>query len=158
MCWTPCGCSTGCCGMSNPTIERESRREMKHRTWILWGVALFITVGTAVYQRVTGPTYPLRGEVMLGNERVGYVLKRSEEQKNAVVEIPVGDSLSSGKIEWRRHLAGDPWSAAPMVNSEVNGHRLMRGELPAQPPAGKLDYQIILEKKGAIARIPAGDP
>ena len=139
---------------------------MKHQTWILWGVAVFITVGTAVFQRITGPTYPMSGEVLLGEERVGYVLKRSEEQKNAVISIPVSDAAVTGRVEWRRHLTDDPWSSAPMVNADVNtgvntgvnGKRILTGELPVQPPAGKLDYRVVVEKAGATAQIPAGEP
>ena len=40
------------------------------RSVLLWIIAFILTVLTAAYQRMTGPTYPLSGEVNLSNEHI----------------------------------------------------------------------------------------
>ena len=39
---------------------------------LLWLIAFLLTVLTAVYQRVTGPTYPVSGEVMIDGSQIEY--------------------------------------------------------------------------------------
>ena len=40
---------------------------MKKSIW-LWLIAFLLTIITAVYQRVTGPTYPVSGEATIDGE------------------------------------------------------------------------------------------
>ena len=49
---------------------------MKNRRW-LWVTAVVITLASAVYQRMSGPTYPVRGSVTLGGESVSLRLTRT---------------------------------------------------------------------------------
>jgi hypothetical protein len=127
---------------------------MKSRSLILWIVAVLLTAGGAVYQRMTGPTYPLRGEALVGETRVPYRLDRSEEQRNALVRIPAVAADLSGWIEWKRHKTADPWVRVPMERSG----EFLTAEIPVQPPAGKLDYRVVLERGGAQGVIPADGP
>jgi hypothetical protein len=90
----------------------------------------------------------------VGETRVPYKLDRSEEQKNALVRIPAVEGNLSGWIEWRRHKTGDPWERVPMGQSEG----FLTGEIPMQPPAGKLEYRVVLERGGAQGVIPADGP
>ena len=36
------------------------------RTFLFWTIAVIITIAAAMYQRMTGPTYPLRATVTVG--------------------------------------------------------------------------------------------
>ena len=44
---------------------------------ILWIVAIIFTLGIAVYQRATGPTYPAKGAIEYKNNKINYKLLRS---------------------------------------------------------------------------------
>ena len=51
---------------------------MKKSTNILiWGLALLITLSSAIYQRYTGPTKPKRVAIEVGNETFRFNLRRS---------------------------------------------------------------------------------
>ncbi len=121
---------------------------------ILWVVALLLTVASAVFQRVTGPTYPLHGSVTLDGKEIPYKLDRSEGQRNATVRIPTGTPSIRGWIAWKRNRSDDPWVAAPMTYQDD----FLQGELPMQPPAGKLLYRVLLESGKEQKIIPDGAP
>src|SRR5512135_932602 len=93
---------------------------------ILWVVALLLTIASAVFQRVTGPTYPLRGSVTLEGKEISYKLDRSEEQRNAIVRIPTGNPSIRGWVAWKRYRSDDPWVASPMIYQD----NFLLGELP----------------------------
>ena len=44
----------------------------RSRVVLLWLAAIAITVGSAAWQRRTGPSYPMRGSAMLGGETIAY--------------------------------------------------------------------------------------
>jgi hypothetical protein len=127
---------------------------MAKQTTILWAAATLLTIVCAVFQRVTGPTYPLHGTVTLGGMQIPYKFDRSEEQRDAVVKIPVGDSAVRGWVAWKRLNSDDPWTAFPM--RVVDG--VLQAELPKQPPAGKLLYRVLLEGGGEQKVVPEGEP
>ncbi len=122
-------------------------------TWIrslFWVIALLVTASSAVYQRVTGPTYPLRGEVFVGGQAVSYELPRSADTAaDATVRIDVPPGVS-GKIVWRRYRTDDPYTEAGMVRDEKG----LMAHLPAQPMAGKLQYHMVLEDGGEKVMVP----
>lgn len=127
---------------------------MTRQTVILWVVAFLVTAGSAVYQRLTGPTYPIRGAAIVAGKEVVYKLQRSEEQRSAEVRIATGDSTVRGWIEWKRYNTGDPWTKSEMTYKD----RFLVGELPTQPPAGKLFYRISLQAGDQLAVIPPAEP
>ncbi len=120
---------------------------MPMRRTLLWIVAIIITVFLAIYQRVTGPTYPVKGEAY----GVRYKLLRSHNTgEDACIRLK---SSYDGWIEYKRHKTNDPWTKIPM---EREGDYI-RGCLPSQPPAGKLDYIVFLRidgKKVALKKEP----
>jgi hypothetical protein len=125
------------------------------RTVLLWGLAFIITLASAVYQRFTGPTYPVSGRVSLAGKELKYRLARSHGGKsNQPVEIKTGDPQITGDILWRRFRTDDPWTRVPMQFSDG----VLKGELPWQPPAGKLEYQVELSAPGGAAPLPASGP
>ncbi|MGQ9801725.1 MAG: hypothetical protein ACUVRL_08695 [Candidatus Saccharicenans sp.] len=111
---------------------------------LLWVLAIIITLGSAVYQRLTGPTYPLRGQAAFLGQEIKYRLPRSAESTGScqvIVNLP--PELSGriqGFLQFKRHKTENPWNILAMKQEE---NRLV-GYLPKQPPAGKLEYYIHL--------------
>ena len=119
---------------------------------LLWALAVVLTLLSAVYQRMTGPTYPVRGHVVIGGHEVDYRLARSHETTaDQVVRIDVPDAAVSGEMHWRRFPSSEPYQVAQLVRS---GDAL-EGVLPRQPPGGKLQYQTRLARAPEIVLVPA---
>ena len=108
---------------------------------ILWVVAVIFTVGIAVYQRTTGPTYPASGTIEFKGHQIDYKLLRSAESEGPAIiqlsEMPVDISAA---LEYRRFKTND---ALKNVDFARQGQDLV-AELPPEPPAGKLAYTIYL--------------
>lgn len=108
---------------------------------IFWLVAFLITGFTAVFQTMTGPTYPVRGKVEIAESRIAYELERSHDSNSDYeVRIKVQNKDIEGYLTWRKHKTADPWVKIPLKRKDD----LLVGSLPAQPPAGKLEYRALL--------------
>lgn len=108
---------------------------------LLWIVAFIITLSSAIYQRMTGPTYPVRGETVVNDQKISYKLLRSEVvTKDAAIKLNVPDTTITGYITFRRYRSFDSWSIVPL---QRQGEMLV-GFLPKQPAAGKIVYLIYL--------------
>ena len=102
---------------------------------------------------MTGPTWPARGSVNVGGESVRYRLLRSfAGAGDAPVSIQVPSRDVKGSVEFRRHATQDAWTRLEMAR---DGESLV-ARLPHQPPAGKLDYQVALEKGPGVVLL--GEP
>ena len=79
-----------------------------------WILAVVLTLGAAVFQRMTGPTHPLRGKITLGNEVVRFELPRSAETgANRGISLGIRNTSVTGTlfyktVQVRRLLDGDP--------------------------------------------------
>jgi len=123
---------------------------MKKSFW-LWLIAFVLTVITAAYQRITGPTYPVSGEVYLEDKLVEYKLDRTHGgEGDHPVEIKINDEAICGELYWKRYKTDDDWTSVEMLKQ--NGKLL--ASLPHQPPAGKLLYKIILQKNDVVITVP----
>jgi hypothetical protein len=110
----------------------------------LWIIAFVLTVLTAAYQRMTGPTYPLSGETTLNGKTIKYALDRSHGGDNDhQIKIKTDDENINGILEWKRYKTNDEWHSVKMKYESG----FLTGLLPHQPPAGKLMYRITLQKK-----------
>ncbi len=108
----------------------------------LWFVAFAITLVLAIYQRLTGPTHPLRGKIKLADEEISYRLKRSATcGKGAEISLKAPDGVT-GVLHYRRHLSNDLWLTKPMSREKEK----LLALLPEQPPAGKMQYKVFLLK------------
>jgi len=117
---------------------------MKHRR-LLWAVAIVVTLASAVYQRMSGPTYPARGHVTLGGQEHTLRLTRTHPGAgDQPVVVAIADAAVTGEIAWRRYPTSDPWQIIPLQRSGDS----LTAALPHQPVAGKLEYQVRL-KRGA---------
>lgn len=122
------------------------------RSILLWALALVITLASAYYQRKTGPTYPLDGMITVQNTEVHYSLTRSHggdgDQQVDLVD-PAG--AVTGEIVYKRYKTSDEWTRLPLFRAGDT----LRGMLPHQPPAGKLEYFIELDDQKGAVRVPA---
>jgi hypothetical protein len=124
---------------------------MMLRNVLFWILALAITLTAAVYQRLTGPTYPARGEVSIGGISYNYRLLRSHGgQTDAPIEIRILDPEVRGALVWKRLKTLDEWTESAMQRDG----ELLRATLPNQPPAGKLEYYIRLTRHDDMITVP----
>jgi hypothetical protein len=106
----------------------------------LWVMAAVITIASALYQRMTGPTYPLRIRDQVGGIQLSARLQRTEAGPgNHLVNVEAPAPVQ-GVVEWKRFKTADPFTAVPMQREGA----LLQAELPHQPPAGKLEYRVRL--------------
>jgi hypothetical protein len=118
---------------------------------LLWLIAVILTVFTAVYQRMTGPTYPISGEAVMGSEVIAYKLDRTHGgEGDLLIEIIVSDEKICGELIWKRYKTNDDWTKVEMVRQ--NGKLI--AYLPHQPPAGKLVYHVILQNDDEVVVLP----
>ena len=107
----------------------------KWRGAVWWAVAVALTLASARWQRMTGPTYPVSGEVALGGRTIAIELTRSHGgDGDQPVRILAPDPEVRGDIAWRRYPTAEPLADLPMTR---NGDWL-EAALPHQPPAGKI--------------------
>jgi len=119
---------------------------------LLWLIAFILTVLTAVYQRMTGPTYPISGEAVIGSEVIKYKLDRTHGgEGDHPIEVIIKDEDISGQLVWKRYKTNDEWTSNAMVRIDEK----LIAYLPPQPPAGKLIYHIILQKNENAVTLPA---
>ncbi|PKP03862.1 MAG: hypothetical protein CVU14_01215 [Bacteroidetes bacterium HGW-Bacteroidetes-9] len=114
---------------------------MKMKNFYFWIITIVITLSSVVYQRMTGPTYPLKGKVTLGSEQIKYKLLRTYGgSDNAEISIDEPTGKVSGTFSYRRYKSNDEWTEVPMLHQ---GGKLL-AYIPHQPPAGKVMYDITL--------------
>ncbi len=112
------------------------------QSMFIWIFSFIFTIGIAVYQRMTGPTYPYRGKTEIAGERIKYRLIRSwDKAGDAEVKVKAPADLE-GIIKFKRFKTQDEWETQLMAREED----YLVGILPHQPPAGKIEYQVILQK------------
>lgn len=122
--------------------------------FFIWFLALVITIATAYYQRISGPTYPKKVEAALSDgQHLKCKLPRTHEStSDCEVRIHVPSDLLGGNILYRRYPTNEAWDTIQM--KKVGND--MVGMLPAQPPAGKLQYYVELYSKSETVRLDAG--
>ena len=111
---------------------------------LFWLLSFFITLAFAVFQRATGPTYPLKDTVSLdeGNT-ASYRLPRSctIAGQDCLIKI-ISPEQITGFVSWRRYPAWEPWTETAMFYRDG----LLSAMLPDQPPAGKLEYRVFIKR------------
>ncbi len=117
----------------------------KVKTILIWFFAIVFTLVSAVYQKMTGPTYPVRGHAEIGGQKIGFKLIRSYDlSDDAKVTVIIPDTSVKGELRLRRFKSMDNWQTTVMTR---HGDTLI-GALPHQAPAGKVMYDVTLIKAG----------
>jgi hypothetical protein len=120
-----------------------------------WLLAFIITAASAVYQRVTGPTHPLRGKAALSTGEISFRLLRSAEiTADCEIGVEVANPEVSGRLLYKRFNTGDPWNETTMLRRDG---RLV-GTLPKQPMAGKLAYKVVLADRESEVSLSGDEP
>jgi hypothetical protein len=133
------------------------------KKFILWLLAIVITISAAIYQRHTGPTYPKKAEVELNSRVYQLRLVRSLSlDEKPEVRLDITDTSVRAKIYYKRFMSGDEYQSADFhyevqpVHSfilnkifKVYEEKGLFANVPRQPPAGKIQYYIELtDSKG----------
>lgn len=108
---------------------------------LFWILSFFLTVSLAYYQRLTGPTYPLKGVFSSKEIKAEYFFPRS-----CVIGEKCLIKIKAGKAEevfliWRRYKSHDDWRFERFSSKE--GYFF--SEIKTQPPAGKVEYKVRLK-------------
>jgi len=120
------------------------------KSLLFWLITIVITLASVIYQRKTGPTYPLKGEVVVGTETIEYKLLRSyggADDAEISIDEPTGNI--EGTFTYKRFKSNDEWTSVPMNHQ---GGKLV-AYIPHQPPAGKVMYTITLTDGSATVQI-----
>jgi len=121
------------------------------KIFLLWTLALLITLASAYYQRVTGPSYPTDGKTSIDGANVEYTLPRSHSgNTDEIIKISVDDPSVKGILEWKRYKTSDEWTRVDM--NYKNGE--LSAVLPVQPPSGKLQYRMTIIKDNNLITVP----
>ncbi|MCG8457637.1 MAG: hypothetical protein MI919_15285 [Holophagales bacterium] len=141
-------------GSTEDSPDERAARLPLWKVILLWLGAVLIMFSAVIYQRRTGPTYPMRGQVEVAGETSKYRLIRSEETiRDARVALPVPEGVV-GTMVYKRFKTGDAWTQVPMEREVEEGESELAAYLPAQPAAGKLEYYLRLEAGGEQVLVP----
>lgn len=126
-----------------------------NRSVLFWILAVFITIASLIYQRVTGPTYPVSGEAQLKGKTIAYRFDRTHPgETNAPVQVMTDDQSITGVLFWKRYKTDDRWAQVPMSFADGT----LKAEMPHQPVAGKLMYRVELQQGQQSVSLPGADP
>ena len=110
---------------------------------ICWTIAILITLAAIFYQKVTGPTYAKKTGININGASYRFNLPRSHGGDNpCIIDLQVSDTAVTARLEYRKFPTNDAWEQKVL---DRQGNDLITS-LPHQPPAGKLEYRITLEK------------
>ncbi len=122
------------------------------KNFLLWTLALIITLTAAVYQRATGPTHAARGKVTIGNAEYKYRLIRTHGgELDAPIHIQIPDHNVEGELIFKRYKVDEEWTTLKMQREGD----ILKAFLPHQPPAGKLEYYLRLRHEDEMLTVPA---
>lgn len=113
-------------------------------TKLYWLLAFIITIAAAYYQRKTGPTYAKEINITLDGKNYEIELPRSHGGDDACpIKLEIADNYVQGELSYRKYPTNDSWQTI-LLNREGE---LLTGNLPHQPPAGKLEYFLKLSTR-----------
>ena len=115
-----------------------------NNTKLYWLLAIIITIAAAYYQRKTGPSYTKEINITLDGKNYEIELPRTHGGDEACpVKLEIADNNVQGELIYRKYPTEDNWQTI-LLNREGE---LITGNLPNQPPAGKLEYFLKLSTR-----------
>ena len=110
---------------------------------ILWVLAILITLAAAVYQRMTGPTYPKKLILTLNDTLHEVKLVRSLSlNEKPEVRLNINDTTVRAKLFFKRFKADEEYQVENFSYRADSKHKDFYAAVPQQPAAGKLQYYI----------------
>lgn len=138
----------------------------------LWIVAFVLAASAMIYQRATGPTYPLKRTITLDGEVHKYEFLRSHETTAGApvtLTLPPEAPPLEATLHWRRFPKKEDYRAVSMKETRVrtttkdeDGKPTVsqstnyEAVLPPQPAAGKVEYYVTVASPVGEQRLPAG--
>ena len=117
-------------------------------TVFLWVLAFLLTAAFFVYQRMTGPTHSVMSRESIKGKMISYRLLRSyTEFEKMPVEIKVHEKNVKAWLNYKRYKTKDKWTEVEMTRDEEK-KEILKGEIPGQPAAGKVEYTIRVQVDG----------
>lgn len=124
------------------------------KSTLYWVLAVIITLSAAYYQRKTGPTYPKQLDITVNGKEYSCKLTRSIELSDRhYVKLAIKDTSIQASLFYKRFQVDEPYEAVDFeyeehpVNSfimnkifKISEEKAFFADVPAQPPAGKLEY------------------
>ncbi|MEG0519017.1 MAG: hypothetical protein RR555_09150 [Bacteroidales bacterium] len=125
---------------------------------LFWTLAVMITLGASVYQRMTGPTHPQYLKTNINGVDYSFKFIRSGGETDcpillkgfggfdkgiAVTDKSTGQSEATATIYWRKYPSEDAFSKIEMQPAAEG----LSASLPVQPAAGKLEYYVAIGTK-----------
>jgi len=96
-----------------------------------------------IYQRATGPTHPRKSEVIIEGAHYEFELIRSHGGTgDCPLRFSIPDTAVSGKVSYRKYPTSETWTTLELIRENEK----LKGSLPNQPPAGKLEYTVTFQK------------
>lgn len=119
-----------------------------------WLLAILITLSAVIYQRKTGPTYPLRMEVSVNNQDYDLGLIRSISiGSDSNIKLEIKDSTISARLFYKQFNTNNKYQSVNfnfeikpvesfIMNKifKITEERGWYAQVPEQPAAGKLQY------------------
>jgi hypothetical protein len=124
------------------------------KKFLFWMLAVVITLASAFYQRMTGPTHPLRAKAAVAGSTFHFELPRSgDSEADEVLRLAV-PAPAEAYLEYQRYKTDDPWTRVPFVRQDGE----LIGSLPKQPAAGKLAYRVFIVSEGREIPVTGVEP
>ncbi len=118
----------------------------------LWIIAFILTLAIAVYQRITGPTHPVKESITLNGINVKAKFDRNHSgDGDQPVIVELSSTNLDGNLYWKRFKTSDDWNIVKMNRED----KTLVSSLPHQPPAGKLEYFVKIFSENSEAFLPA---
>jgi len=128
-------------------------RSLKLKKLLYWIFAIVITLGAARYQRATGPTYPMSGTFIMANgTETEYSFTRSHggDGDQEVRFDPRGEEMDV-VLRYKRFNINEEMTEIKMIPGEDG---VLTAFLPHQPPAGKLEYMLMIYEGDKVSHLP----
>lgn len=123
----------------------EPKKPSKIKSVLFWFLAFMLMLAVAVYQRKTGPTYPMKASAQIGSLKAsGNLIRSHSTASEAEVNILADDGINAF-VEWRKY----PTKDMPMVVPMARKGKELVAKLPAFPAAAKIEYHVMLTNEGA---------
>jgi hypothetical protein len=139
------------------------------KKFLLWTLAFVITVGAAIYQRHTGPTYPKELNIDLNNNTYQLKLVRSLAlDEKSEVKLNITDTTVKARLYFKRFNSNEEYQSVDFLYRQEPKKECFYAVVPQQPPAGKLQYyfeiddtkgsHIFLKDSPVVIRFKGGVP
>lgn len=121
------------------------------RLILLWLATFIVSIGLMFYQRMTGPTYPVRFNIEVGGEKIKGKLARSGDINHDMeLAVNVPNENVKADLVWQRYPIKDGWTRVPFTLEDGQ----LKAYVPKQGMAGKIEYSVEFSHGGETVVVP----